>query len=64
MKRWIALLCAVALLLCALTLVGCKDPDELPEGEPPASETPGDTAPAAPEGPKGEKDPAVSDNFQ
>ena len=69
MKRWIALLCVIALLLCTLAFVGCKGDDELPENEQSESETPGGEtsdggASGGSGGPKGEKDPTVSDNFQ
>lgn len=54
MKKWIALLCAMALLLCMLTFVGCGGGEETPEGEEPEVETPGGDTPGGGETPGGE----------
>ena len=69
MKKWIALLCVIALLFCVVALVACKEdantPDtEQSESETPGGETLGGETPATPGNEKGEKDPSVSDNFQ
>ena len=69
MKRWIALLCVIALLLCTLALVACEGDEDNPdteqtEGDTSGGETPGGGTPAGTDDKKGEKDPFVSDNFQ
>ena len=74
MKRWIALLCVMALLLSMLAFVGCQNNEgDTPDGETPGGETPGGETPGGDnpgggnpggDNPGGDTTPTVPDESQ